>query len=336
MKLKTYILMRILLSIPMILIILTIVFFVLRVLPGNPVLAMLGPKAPPQIIHAMEHQMGLDKPIIVQYFIYLSHIAVGNFGTSSYTSLPVLQELLQKFPATFELTFYSMIIAVFIGIFLGSYAAYNFGKPMDIFARVYSIFVYSFPVFWFGIMLQLIFGVWLHWLPVSGRSAPFMIPNHIYTGVYTLDAILNGQWDVFTDAIKHLILPSFTLGVVISSIFVRMVRSNVLLSLSSQYVTAARARGESEKKILFKHALKNSMPPILTIMGLQFALLLAGAILTETTFSWPGIGNYLITRISYRDFPAIQGAIVFFAFFVAFISILVDIVNAWIDPRIRY
>ncbi len=336
MKLKAYILTRILLSIPMILIILTIVFFVLRVLPGNPILAMLGPKAPPEVVHAMEHQMGLDKPIIIQYLVYLSHIAVGNFGTSTYTSLPVLQELLQKFPATFELTLYSMVVAVLIGIFLGTYAAYNFGKTTDVFARVYSIFVYSFPVFWFGIMLQLVFGVWLHWLPVSGRSAPFMIPEHIYTGIYTIDALLNGNFEVFIDAVKHLILPAVTLGIVISSIFVRMVRSNVLLSLSSQYVTAARARGTTEKKVLFKHALKNAMPPILTIMGLQFALLLAGAILTETTFSWPGIGNYLITRISYRDFPAIQGAIVFFAFFVAVISILVDIINAWIDPRIRY
>ncbi len=320
----------------MVLIILTIIFFVLRVLPGNPVLALLGPKAPPSVVKAMEHQMGLDKPILVQYWDYLKNIVHGNFGVSTYTGVPVIQELMQKFPATLELTIFSMIVAVVIGIFFGTYGAYHFGKTLDVFARVYSIFVYSFPVFWFGIMLQLVFGVWLHWLPVSGRSSPFMIPNHVYTGLYVLDSILNMQWDVLLDTLRHLVLPSVTLGVVISSIFVRMVRSNVLLSLSSQYVVAARARGASERRVLFKHALKNAMAPILTIMGLEFALLLAGAVLTETTFSWPGIGSYLVTRISYRDFPAIQGAIVFFAIFVAIVSILVDIINAWIDPRVRY
>ncbi len=320
----------------MVLIILTIIFFVLRILPGNPVLAMLGPKAPPEVVKSMEHQMGLDKPIIVQYGDYLADIGRGNFGTSAYTGVPVIQELMQKFPATLELTIFAMAIAVLIGIFFGTYAAYHFGGPLDVAARVYSIFVYSFPVFWFGIMLQLVFGVWFHWLPVSGRSAPFMIPNHIYTGLYVIDSILNLQWGVLVDTLRHLVLPSVALGVVISSIFVRMVRSNVLLSLSSQYVVASRARGVKEKRVLFKHALKNAMAPILTIMGLEFALLLAGAVLTETTFSWPGIGNYLVTRIGYRDFPAIQGAIVFFALFVAIVSILVDIINAWVDPRVRY
>ncbi|WP_036224125.1 ABC transporter permease [Mesoaciditoga lauensis] len=333
---KTYIITRVLLAVPMVLIILTIIFFVLRILPGNPVMALLGPKAPPQVIKAMEHEMGLDKPIIVQYWDYLKDIAKGDFGNSAYTGVPVIQELMQKFPATLELTIFAMIVAVSIGIFFGTYGAYHFGKTLDVAARVYSIFVYSFPVFWFGIMLQLIFGVWLHWLPVSGRSSPFMIPNHIYTGLYVIDSILNLQWDVLLDTVEHLVLPSVALGVVISSIFVRMVRSNVLLSLSSQYVVAARARGASEKKVLFKHALKNAMAPILTIMGLEFALLLAGAVLTETTFSWPGIGSYLVTRISYRDFPAIQGTIVFFALFVAIVSILVDIINAWVDPRVRY
>lgn len=320
----------------MVLIILTIIFFVLRILPGNPVMAMLGPKAPPEVVKSMEHQMGLDKPIIVQYGDYLADIIRGNFGVSAYTSMPVIQELMQKFPATLELTIFAMAIAVLIGIFFGTYAAYHFGGPLDVAARIYSIFVYSFPVFWFGIMLQLIFGVWLHWLPVSGRSSPFMIPDHIYTGLYVIDSILNLQWGVLLDTLKHLVLPSVALGVVISSIFVRMVRSNVLLSLSSQYVVASRARGVKEKRVLFKHALKNAMAPILTIMGLEFALLLGGAVLTETTFSWPGMGNYLVERIGYRDFPAIQGAIVFFALFVAIVSILVDIINAWVDPRVRY
>ncbi len=333
---KTYILTRIGLSIPMILIILTIVFFVLRVLPGNPVLAMLGPKAPPSVVKAMEHQMGLDKPILVQYVDYLKDIAHGNFGQSTVTGMPVLKELMQKFPATLELTIFAMIVAVFIGIFYGTLAAYKLGSPLDVSARIYSIFVYSFPVFWFGLMLQLIFGVWLHWLPVSGESSPFMTPDPTHTGLYVVDAIINGQWDVLKDSLEHLILPSLTLGIVTSSIFVRMVRANVVLTLSQQFITAARARGVKEKTVLFRHALKNALPPILTIMGLQFALLLGGAVLTEVTFSWPGIGSYLVSRIHARDFTAIQGTIVFFAIFVAIISILVDVINAWINPRVRY
>ncbi len=320
----------------MVLILLTIVFIVLRILPGNPVTAMLGPKAPPEAVKNMEAQLGLDKPIVIQFGEYLSNIVRGNFGRSTVTTLPVLQELADRFPATLELTLFSMMIAVVIGIFFGTSAAYRYGKPVDFAARIYSIFVYSFPVFWFGIMLQLVFGVWLRWLPVSGRAAPFMTPERMYTGLYTLDAILNLDWSVLSDSLIHLILPSVTLGVVISSIFVRMVRSNVLLSLASQYVVSARARGVSERKVLYSHALKNAMVPILTIMGLQFALLLAGAVLTERTFSWPGIGSYLVESIGYRDFPAIQGTIVFFAIFIVIVSIFIDIINAWIDPRVRY
>ncbi len=333
---KTYILTRVILSIPMIFILLTIVFVVLRILPGNPVTAMLGPKAPPEVVKSMEAQLGLDKPIIIQFGDYIANILRGNFGDSTVTTLPVIQELEERFPATLELTIFAMIIAVTIGIFFGSTAAYRYGRPVDAIARIYSIFVYSMPVFWLGIMLQLIFGVWLKALPVSGRASPFMTPDNMYTGLYTIDAILNGQWNVLYDSLLHLVLPSVTLGVVISSVFVRMVRSNVLLSLSSQYVISARSRGIKESKVLYAHALKNAMIPILTIMGLQFALLLGGAVLTETTFSWPGIGSYLVERIRYRDFPAIQGAVVFFALFVVVVSILIDIINAWMDPRVRY
>jgi len=168
--LKTYILTRIILSIPMIFIILTIIFVVLRILPGNPVTAMLGPKAPPEVVKSMEAQLGLDKPIIIQFGDYISNILKGNFGDSTVTTLPVIQELADRFPATLELTIFAMILAVTIGIFFGSTAAYRYGRQVDVIARIYSIFVYSMPVFWLGIMLQLIFGVWLKWLPVSGRG----------------------------------------------------------------------------------------------------------------------------------------------------------------------
>ncbi len=171
----------------MILILLTVVFIILRILPGNPVTAMLGPKAPPEVVKSMEAQLGLDKPIIVQFGDYLGNILRGNFGNSTVTTLPVIQELEDRFPATLELTIFAMIIAVAIGIFFGSAAAYRYGKPIDVMARIYSIFVYSMPVFWLGIMLQLIFGVWLKVLPVSGRASPFMTPDNLYTGLYTID-----------------------------------------------------------------------------------------------------------------------------------------------------
>jgi len=334
-SLKSYIITRIILAIPMILILLIMIFFILRIIPGDPVLAILGGKAPVEVIEAKRHELGLDKPIIIQFFDYLGDVLRGDLGVSTLTNRPVWSEIKDRFPATLELTIFSFIIALIIGIFWGAEAAWRKDNPLDISARVYSIFIYAVPVFWLGLMLQLLFGIYLRWLPVGGRLSP-RVSLDIKTGLFLLDSLFSWNWEAFWDVLKHLLLPGITLGLVISSIFLRMVRNNTVLMLSKDFVKAAKARGLKPKVILYGHAVRNAFVPIFTIMGMQFALLLAGAVLTETTFSWPGVGSYLVLKIKYRDFPAIQGTIIFFAIFVVLISIIIDIVNALVDPRVRY
>ncbi len=335
MSLKSYIITRLFLAIPMILVLLTLIFFVLRIIPGDPVSAILGGRAPQSVIDQKRHEMGLDKPIIVQYFDYLGDLLHGNLGVSSLTQRPVWDELKERLPATIELTIFAFIISVLIGIFWGTHAAVHHEKIQDTSARVYAIFIYSIPVFWLGMIMQIIFGVNLHWLPISGRISP-IIDYHPITGMIFIDSIITGNWPLLVDMLRHIIMPSVALGAVISSIFLRMVRGNMILALSQDYTKAARARGIREKSVVYRHALKNAFVPIITVMGLELAILLAGAVLTETTFSWNGIGSYLIMKIKYRDFMAIQGTIVVYAVFVVVISLLIDIINALIDPRIRY
>ncbi len=334
-SMKYYVLQRILLAIPMFFILISVIFFVLRIMPGDPVLAMLGGKAPQEVIEAKREKLGLNKPIGEQFVIYVGNLLKGDLGKSMLTRRPVNEEIAERFPATLELTLWGFIIAVVIGIFWGSEASRNREKTVDLSARVYAIFIYSVPVFWFGMIMQLVFGVWLGWLPVSGRLE-FIPGFYEKTGFLLIDTLIDGNMDAFFSAIRHLVLPAVSLGVVISSIFLRMVRGNMILTLTKDFIKAAKARGIRRGAIVYRHALKNSFVPILTVMGLQFALLLAGAVLTETTFSWPGIGTFLVKKIKDRDFISIQGTIVIFALLVISVSIIIDIINAWIDPRIRY
>jgi len=320
----------------MIIILLSIIFLVLRVMPGDPVLAMLGDKAPLQQIEAMRHQLGLDRPIYIQFLDYVSNLARGDLGNSLiWGKRPIIVEILEHFPATLELTMASMVVMLLVGVLTGAQAAYRRNSLADYGLRTYGIVIYSLPIFWFGMILQLIFGVYLKWLPVAGRIDPFLSPRGV-TGLYTIDSLIAGDLLGFVSAVQHLVLPSLTLGLVLSGIFTRLTRVHMLDVLRQDFVTAARARGLKENTVLYKHALKNAFIPILTMIGLQFALLLAGAVLTESTFSWPGMGSYLVERISYRDFPAIQGAVVFFAILVAAVSVAVDMIYAYVDPRIRY
>ncbi|WP_228369015.1 MULTISPECIES: ABC transporter permease [Pseudothermotoga] len=334
-SLKSYIITRIILALPMIFILLAVIFFILRIIPGDPVLAILGGKAPIEVIQQKRHELGLDKPVLIQFFDYIKGIMTGNLGTSTLTNRPVFEELKDRFPATLELTIFSFLIALIIGLFWGAESAWRKDEGLDIVARVYSLLLYAIPVFWFGLILQLVFASYLRWLPVGGRI-PASAEFKIVTGLYVLDAILSKDWHGLIDVFRYLALPSITLGMVISSVFLRMVRNNTVLMLSKDFVKAARARGLRKKIVLYGHAVRNAFVPIFTIMGMEFAILLAGAILTETTFSWPGIGSYLVMKIRYRDFPAIQGTIVFFALFIVIISIIIDIVNALVDPRVRY
>jgi peptide/nickel transport system permease protein len=336
-NLLRYIITRTLLTIPMILILVSLVFVVLRVMPGDPVKAMLGAHAPPEVIAERREELGLNKPIIVQYAEYLGQLARFDLGRSMVLQQEVTQPIEEKLPATLELTIAGLFFTLLIGIPLGAYAASRRRSGRDFGIRLYGNVVYCIPVFWMGLMLQLIFGVWLDWLPIAGRTSPRVFVSMFErTGFYLIDTLLIGDFAAFSDVLLHLLLPSLTLGIVLSGVFVRLTRSNMLDVLKSDYVLAARARGIPERRVVYRHALKNALIPVLTMMGLQFALLLAGAILTESTFSWPGMGRLLVQRIYLRDYPTIQGIIVVYAFMVSIISLIVDLIYALIDPRVKY
>jgi len=326
----------------MIMLLLTIVFLVVRVLPGDPVLLHFEKAEKPEAIEAMRRNLGLDKPIVIQYFEYLGGLLQGNLGKSMQDYSPVGQQIFSAFPATLELAIYSMIIAVVIGVLLGVRAAKAYNSIQDHSIRAFGIVTYAIPVFFLGMIFQMVFGIYFHWFPTGSRTFPTMEPNgltvgdiHISTGLYTIDSLLEGNLSKFIQAVRYLFLPSLTLGLVLCGIFLRLTRSNMLETLRQDFVTAAKARGLKETTVTYGYALRTAFLPVLTMMGLQFAALLGGAILTETTFSWPGLGRYIVERINFRDYTAIQGAVVFFGLLVALVSLFVDILYAFLDPRIR-
>ncbi len=332
-----YVITRILLAIPMVFIMLTLVFVVLRVMPGDPVSAMLGGQAPQKVIDQKKEELGLNKPIVVQYVDYLGQLARFDLGNSMIFNQKVSQPIVEKLPATLELTLFGLLVSLGIGIPLGAAAARRRRSGRDFGARLYANIVYCIPVFWMGLMLQLFFSVWLRWFPVAGRTgARVDTSSFSRTGFYIIDTLRIGNFGAFADVLWHLVLPSVTLGVVLSGIFVRLTRANMLDVLKADYILAARARGIPERRVVYNHGLRNALIPIITMLGLQFSLLLAGAILTESTFSWPGMGRLLLERISLRDYPVIQGVIVVYTLFVSAMSLLVDLVYALIDPRVKY
>jgi len=344
MGLRSYVITRALLTIPTLLLLLTMVFLVMRVLPGDPVALHFEKKADPEQMEQMRRILGMDKPLWAQYFDYISGLVdINYFSTHGYPNLgksmqtfeEVGGQVFSAFPATLELAIYSMIIASAMGILLGVIASKSYNSVLDHLIRGFGTVTYAIPVFFLGIILQLIFGVYLHWLPTGLRINPSVTPPPTITGLYTVDSLLQGNLVKFYESLKALILPSLTLGLILSGIFIRLTRTNMLETLRLDFVTAAKARGLKESTVTYGYALRNAFLPILTMMGLQFAMLLGGAILTETTFSWPGLGRYIVQRINFRDYTAIQGAVVMFGLFVALVSLIVDILYAYFDPRIR-
>jgi peptide/nickel transport system permease protein len=316
---------------------LTLIFVVLRVMPGDPVSAMLGGHAPQKVIDEQKEKLGLDKPIAVQYVEYLGQLAHLDLGSSMVFGQRVSEPIVEKLPATIELTFCGLLVTLLLGIPLGAYAAQKRRSGRDYGIRLYANIVYCIPVFWMGLLMQMVFGVFLGWFPVSGRTGPRIdITEFSRTGFYVFDSLRAGNFAVFGDVMWHLVLPAVTLGVVLSGIFVRLTRANMLDVLKSDYILAARARGIPERRVVYSHGLRNALIPIVTMLGLQFSLLLAGAILTESTFSWPGIGRLLLERIYLRDYPVIQGVIIIYTLFVSLVSLLVDLLYAVIDPRVKY
>ncbi|GAA1835377.1 ABC transporter permease [Agromyces salentinus] len=334
-----YLLVRFLLIFPTIFILVTLVFFLMRT-TGDPITAAQGGRLSPEALAALREAAGYDRPLLVQYLEYLGRIAVFDFGATLTTNRPVIEVLATYGPATFELVFYSLIVAFAVGIPLGLRAAYHRDRTQDAIFRVLAIFWYAVPIFFAGLLLKLVFAVWLKWLPVAGRASVGAelqlqtLPNK--TGFYTIDALLTGNPEVLTDVLAHVVLPATALGLLTAGIFLRLVRTNVIGTLSTDYVDAARSRGVAESRLLRKHAYRPALIPIVTVIGLQIALLLSGAVLTETTFEWKGLGFILAEFLESRDFVAVQGIVVLLAIIVALTNFVVDIIAAFIDPRVRY
>ena len=334
-----YILVRLLLVIPTVFILVTVVFVLMR-LTGDPITAALGGRLPPDQLQQRIHEAGYDRPLWAQYLDYLGGILRGDFGTTITDRRPVLDVLLQYGSATLELAFYALIVAFLIGIPFGLVAAYTRDRWPDATLRVGAILGYATPIFFVGLLLKLVFSVWLGVLPTNGRASTrteLLLGNLDHpSGIYLIDAIRLGNGAAVGDVLLHAILPGVALGILTAGVFLRLVRTNVIGTLGAQYVTSARSRGVSEFRLVTKHAYRPALIPIITVIGLQIAMLLSGAVLTETTFEWKGVGFMLSEYLKARDFVAVQGIVVMIAVVVALTNFVVDVIAALIDPRVRY
>ncbi len=336
-SLRSYALTRIALVIPMVLILLTMVFVLLRVAPGDPVSAALGGRVPPSQLASIRHANGFDQPLIVQYGDYLRQVFTGNFGYAIRGHRPLTDIIATNGAATLELTIAALIFAVFVGVPVGLFAGRFRDTPFDVGGRVFGIVAYAAPVFFTGLIFQLIFSKYLNWLPGSGQaSATTLAFLQQHTHILVIDAIIDGNGAALVDVLKHLVLPAVALGLLVSGVYIRLIRVNIIQTLKGDYVEAARARGVTERRVVVWHAFRNALVPVVTVMGLQAALLLSGAVLTEETFDWPGIGNQLIFYLQSRDYTAVQGIITVFALVVVVVSLLIDFFNAVVDPRVRF
>jgi peptide/nickel transport system permease protein len=329
-----FVIRRLLLLIPILLGVSILVFGWIRLLPGSPAESLLGEHATPQAVAQIRRQYGLDKPLYVQYWDYLKTTLEGNLGTSIATTRPVTYEIGQRFPATVELALSAMIFAIVCGVPLGFFAAKRYGTWFDNASLVVSLIGISIPIFFLAIILKYIFAVRLGWLPSVGREDILAVRPHP-TNFYILDAILNGDPTALWDSIKHLILPAIALGSIPLAIVTRITRASVLDVQNEDYVRTARAKGLAPYTVDSRHVMRNALLPVVTIIGLQTGLLLSGAVLTETVFAWPGIGSWLKDAIFNRDYPVLQGGILFVAFVFVIVNLIVDISYAIINPRIR-
>lgn len=338
-RLLRFLIVRFLLIFPTIFILVTMVFVLMRTI-GDPITAALGGRLTAADLAARIEAAGYNRPLIVQYLEYIGQVFTGNFGTTISDNRPVVDVLVRYGGATLELAFYALIVAFIVGIPLGMLAAYLRDKWPDAILRVFAILCYATPVFFAGLLLKLVFAVWLGWLPVAGRASVRVelqltrVDNP--TGIYLIDAFQLGNPAVFGDLLSHAVLPGIALGLLTAGVFLRLVRTNVIGTLSMDYVEAARSRGVGELRLVSRHAYKPALIPIITVIGLQVAMLLGGAVLTETTFEWEGLGFQLAEYLAARDFVAVQGIVALMAVIVAITNFVVDVIAALIDPRVRH
>jgi peptide/nickel transport system permease protein len=321
--------------IPVLLGVSIVVFFMVRAIPGDPAQIMLGQQATQEQVQQIRENMGLDKPIFVQYGLFLKDALRGDLGDSIVTGRPVTTELLTRLPATLELTAFAMLIAILVGIPVGVISAVRQYSLLDKTTSVLALTGISMPIFWLAMILVVIFGVNLELLPFPGRLDPTTGITAI-TGLVLVDSLLTLNFAGFWDGLLHLIMPALALATIPMAVIMRMTRSSMLEVMNEDYVRTARAKGVVPWRVVFKHALRNAMLPTITVIGLQTGLLMGGAIITETIFSWPGIGLYAYNSISSRDYASIQGVVLYAALLFVLINLLVDILYAILDPRVRY
>lgn len=312
-----------------------IVFLIIRAIPGDPAQVILGQQATAEAVKALRESLGLDNPWYVQYFQYLGELLRGDLGTSMRTREAISTEIWPYLAATIELAFCAMVLAIVIGVNAGIISAWFQNSWFDYAAMILALIGVSMPIFWLGLMFQWGFSIQLDWLPTSGREDA-RNPVEPITHLYLIDTLVQGRFDQFGDVVKHLILPALALATIPMAIIARMTRSSMLEVMRADYIRTARAKGQKTFLVVYKHALKNAIIPVLTVIGLQTGLLLGGAILTETIFSWPGVGRYIYDAIGFRDYPVIQAGILIIAFLFILINLIVDILYSFVDKRIKY
>jgi len=336
-SLRRYLLTRVALAVPTVLILLTLVFLLMRVAPGDPIQASLGGRVSKAELDKRREAAGLDVPLPEQYVTYIGDALTLNLGKTINDDRSVTSIIVENGSATLELTMFAFAIALVVGVGIGILAGRYRDTWIDVGGRMFGIVIYAAPVFFVGFLAVYLFSSVLGWLPPSNRASPIVeFDIHEVTHFYVIDTLLQGNFDAFWDVVKHLILPAVTLGLLISGVLIRLVRVNLLQTMRGDYVEAARARGIPERRVVVQHAFRNALVPVVTVAGLQFAILLGGAVLTEQTFNWPGIGAELVRYLDERDYIAVQGIITVFALAVVLISLLIDVINAFVDPRVRY
>ncbi|MEE9569852.1 MAG: ABC transporter permease [Candidatus Binatia bacterium] len=325
---------RLIAAIPVLIGMSFLVFMLMHLAPGDPVDMLLGEEAVEEDYIRKRHEWGLDRPLPIQYWEFIRHAFRGDFGHSYKFGDPVLALVKERLPATIELALASFLVAILLSVPIGVYSATKHNSAWDHAGMTFALMGISVPNFWLGIMLIFYFGAQLQWLPVSGQiDFSFEVPR--WTGFYFIDTLAQRDWPAFWDFLKHLLLPAVTLGTALAAITARITRSSMLDVIRQDYIMTARAKGLSEQTIIWKHAVRNALLTVVTILGLQLGALLSGSVVTETVFSWPGIGRLLIEAITVRDYKLAQGIILFFGTMYIFLNIVVDLLYSLIDPRIR-
>jgi ABC-type dipeptide/oligopeptide/nickel transport system permease component len=330
-----YIFRRLLLLVPVLFGVSLATFVVMHSFTTDPAIIILGEHATTERVEALREELGLNKPIYVQFYDYMKNTVQGDLGKSVITKTSISSELMKRFPATVELAVSAVCIAALLGLALGVISAVRQNSAWDYGAMTVALLGVSMPIFWLGLMMIILFSVTLGWLPASGRISIGLTPDDV-TGLYLLDSLLTGNMESFWDAFRHLIMPAIALGSYSTAIIARMTRATMLETIRQDYIRTARAKGLREGVVIVKHALRNALIPIVTVIGLQMGALLGGAVLTETVFSWPGIGSYVIEGILVSDYPRVQGAVLLIGTIFVLVNLVVDVIYCYLDPRIQH